>query len=263
VTVAVAVAVALAVSVPAAAAAQWTERVTVRNAAYSIPGAPSAVVHAPAGFDPAQPFDLVVFLHGWTGCARVLAESGRVACREGEPQRDGWGLAARHDQAGQAQSLFVVPQLAWWTRHGRPGRFARRGVFRAFVEEILGTALAPRLGGARTLASVRSIVLVAHSAGFQTTLAILRAGGVSEKVRGVVLFDALYAGPREFATWVLGAPDRKLISIHTEQRTIVRNHTTLTALARGERRVVVIRSTVGHSAIPAHYLPEILRTIRE
>ena len=54
-------------SVPARA--QWTESVTVKHAAYGVAGAPSALVHAPAGFDASRPLHLVVFLHGYIGCA--------------------------------------------------------------------------------------------------------------------------------------------------------------------------------------------------
>src|SRR5688572_14480104 len=97
--------VIFALLAPAAARAQWTEEVIVPRAAFAHPNAPSAVVHAPRGFDPTRPFDVVVFLHGWTGCARVLARPGRVACREGEPARDGWGLTERHDESGVVQSV--------------------------------------------------------------------------------------------------------------------------------------------------------------
>ena len=196
---------------PAGVRGPFTEELTLESAAYDEPGAPSAIVHAPPSFDPARPLRLVVFLHGWTGCARVLVHAGSVACRDGDRPREGWDLAGRFDEAG-TDALFVVPQLAFLERNGHPGRFLERGHFRRFVEELLG-ALAPRLGPGKTPADVESVTLLAHSAGFETALAILARGEL--EVRNVVLFDALYAGVEPLGEWALAGDDRRLVSLYT------------------------------------------------
>ncbi len=252
----------------------WTEELTLASAAYDEPGAPSVIVHAPPSFDPARPLRLAVFLHGWSGCARVLVHAGSIACREGDRPREGWNLAGRFDEAG-SDALFVVPQLAFLQRSGHPGRFLERGRFRRFIEELLG-ALAPRLGPGKTLADVESVTLLAHSAGFETALAILAHG--ETEVRHVVLFDALYAGVEPLAEWALAGADRRLVSLYTgggrtarqSRRLALRlqarlgspavafdRDAPLPSLVR-DARIVVARSPAPHGQVPARHLPELL-----
>jgi pimeloyl-ACP methyl ester carboxylesterase len=233
------------------------------------------VVHAGPSFDAdRRPLRLVFFLHGWTGCARVLVEAGPSRCREGDRVREGWALGTRFDAAG-TDALFVVPQLAFMQRDGSAGRFAERGRFRAFVEELLA-ALEPRVGRVG-LSEVEPVTLLAHSAGFETALAVLTRGEVD--VRHVVLFDALYRGVEPFSGWVEGRDDRRLVSLFTgTERTASQNE----LLARRARlsiprsavlfadpprpladairphRVVIARSPAGHASVPARHLAEVI-----
>ncbi len=253
----------------------WNVELSLRNAAFDTPGAPSAIVHAPPAFDPAAPLSLVVFLHGWSGCARVLAQSGSVACREGETARDGWGLAARFDEAG-VNALFVVVQLAFMQRNGSAGRFEEPGRFGAFLREMLA-ALSSQIGSPP--AELVRITLLAHSAAFETALAILARGQVP--VAHVVLFDALYRGFIPFADWAAEDEDRRLVSLYTGDGRTARQNDLLaaralnalpeTAVARdldrplaeqiAAHRVVIARSPAPHASVPAHHLPEILRAL--
>jgi len=174
----------------------------LEHAAYDEKGVPGAIVHAPAGFDARAPLKLVVFLHGLRGCATVLMGRGQLRCGPGKPLDDGWDLAGHHDQA-HTNTLFIVPQLAYLKRDGRPGRFGRAGGFREFLEELLRGPLAGPLGGARSLSDVERIDLVAHSAGYQTALAILERGGIEPKlIRSLVLLDSMYAETARFAKYV-------------------------------------------------------------
>ncbi len=195
--------------------AGFTLELSPEHSAYALEGAPGAIVHAPPGFDPRPPLHLVVFLHGYSGCARVLMGTGSVTCRPGDAPRKGWDLARRHDE-GERNTLFVIPQLAFMKRDGKPGCFGKRGCFKRFLGELLAGPLAQRIGAPRTLRDVASITLVAHSAGFQTALAILEQGGVERLVHNVILMDALYARARGFAHWVTTTPVKapRLLSIY-------------------------------------------------
>lgn len=260
---------------PAPPAGWWAEA-TLESAPFATPGSPSVVVHAPPGFDPSRPLHLVVFIHGWRGCARQLAHGGEVACRDGARPVAGWDLASRFDEAG-VDALFVVPQLAFLVRDGSAGRFVEAGRFRAFLEELLG-ALRDRIGPPAELSRVASVTLLAHSAGYETTLAILARGGV--EVRDVVLFDAMYRGHNAFADWALGAPDRRLVSLHggtgrtasqsqlfaSRLRSLgpalsVEAEGSLEALVR-EHRVVIARAAAPHGDVPARHMAEVLRGLR-
>jgi hypothetical protein len=174
----------------------------LKHAAYDLKGVPSVIVHAPAGFDARAPLQLVVFLHGLHGCVSVLLARGMAHCGPGAPDSEGWDLARFHDQA-HTNTLFVVPQLGYMKRDGRPGKFAHPGGFRDFLEELLRGPLADVLGSVRTLADVSSIDLVAHSAGYQTALAILEHGGIDgSQIHSVVLLDALYRETDRFAKYM-------------------------------------------------------------
>jgi len=178
----------------------------LRHAPFSTPGAPSVVVHVPAGFDPTSPLELVLFLHGFMGCAQVLMAEGQASCRDGDHVQDGWALARHHDEA-HTNSVLAVVQLALMKRSGKPGCFGREGCFDAFLAELLAELRAHlQLDPA---AEVR-LTLVAHSAGYKAALAILahsRAG--MQRVQSVALMDALYGGAPELAEWLQRTASRR------------------------------------------------------
>jgi pimeloyl-ACP methyl ester carboxylesterase len=260
----------------------FTVAANLRSGAFQVSGAPNVIVHAPAGFDAHKPLDLVVFLHGYSGCVSVLMGQGESRCRAGDAAREGWDLAAHHDAAGK-NTLFIVPQLAFMQRDGRAGAFAKPLGFQSFLRELLGQTLASDLGGARSLQDVSSITLVAHSAGFTTALAILEHGGVSDRVKAVVLLDALYGGTAGYARYARAhVPDGlRFISLHLGQGDTHRENRSLYKRLRrslGQERVV--KSTdaelaekvashavviglgrLPHAQMPQNHLATILRAL--
>ncbi len=240
-----------------------------RTAAYSVRGAPTAIVHLPQGFDPAAPLHFVVFLHGYSGCSNVLAHAGRVRCKpdvSGDPERDGWDLARHHDEA-KTNTIFVIPQLAFMRRDGRPGCFAKRGCFRRFLTELLQETLAEPLGGPRALSDLGSVTLVAHSGGYQAALAILEQGEIGDRVATVVLMDALYGHSARYARWLVErAPrDARLLSFYLGRGKTYRESRLLFTRVRrklGERgareRVKLMRAKSTHALVPARHLSEVL-----
>ncbi len=173
-------------------------------------GAPDLVVHAPAGVD-LHDTSLIVYLHGWEGCAQVLAASGATPCRAGEAPQPGWGLADRHDEAG-TNSIMVVPQLMWRAQSGNPGRFREPGFASAWLEALVDEVLVPELG-LRGREAIGEIVLVAHSGGYLTGLSLLKNDELP--ISSLVLLDALYGGADQVAAWALADPQRRAISLFT------------------------------------------------
>jgi hypothetical protein len=263
--------------------AQWTERVSVSHAAFAEAGAPSALVHAPSAFDTTRPLHLVVYLHGYMGCAEVLMNEGSTACKPGAELLTGWNLARAHDAAG-TNTLFVIPQLAFMKRKGQPGCFGRSGCFRSFISEILAALPSARLAGNKTLTDVAVITLVAHSAGYRTAMAILDRGDVRALIREVVLFDALYARKETFLGWIRATSTQqtRLVSLHTGAGTPAQHSLQLLRAARrllggasvseagmqadepsfgdalASKRVVVARASVPHRQVPQAYLGRVL-----
>jgi hypothetical protein len=259
----------------------FTLTANTRVAAFRRGDAPSVLVHAPSGFDPTAPLHLVVFLHGYNGCVEVLAASGAARCRPGDPERDGYGIAGRHDEA-HTNTLLVIPQLAFNRRQGDPGCFGRSGCFRRFLQELLGETLQKQLGGPRSLRDVGSLTLVAHSAGYRSAIAILQHGEVAPLVRNVVLMDALYGEAEDYARWLIHAGnDTRLVSIYLGgTKTAVGNRTLLRLAKRslGSARVrtfdaaalpsaiaplrlVLAEGHVPHRLVAANYLPAVLRVL--
>lgn len=240
-------------------------------------------MHAPAGFDARRPLTLVVFLHGYTGCVPVLMGKGETHCRPQDPAREGWDLGAHHD-AAHTNTLFVVPQLALMQRNGRPGRFGDRGGFRAFLQELLAGPISQQLGSPRTLANVAGLHLVAHSAGYQTALAILERGEVSRLIKSLVLLDALYGETPRFARYVEAhaASGLHFVSIYLEQGTPRRENQALLRRLRyslgaervataeasdlattvAEHPIVIASGTPPHRLLPATHLAELLRALK-
>jgi hypothetical protein len=188
------------------------------------PAHPEVLVHAPAGFDPAGPLHLAVFLHGWRNCVRVLAGAADAPCRRGGPDRRGADLVAQFDRA-QVNALLVVPQLAFDRRSSEPGQLATPGGFRALLTELLAApALTDLLGGPRTPAEIARLVLLAHSGGYVAAAAVLEQGEVD--VHEVHLLDALYRDPPPFEAWARAhldefgngpGPRRRLVSLYTTE----------------------------------------------
>jgi pimeloyl-ACP methyl ester carboxylesterase len=236
---------------------QWTIYRQMKNSAFPPVNAPTVAVHAPAGFDQQKPLHLVIFLHGFLGCVKVLMEKGQVACGEGGPLQEGWGLALRHDAAA-TNTLFVIPQLAFMKREGNPGYFKKRGGFRNFLKELLSETLAEKFARTRGIDDIADIALVAHSAGFETALAILQYGEVNSLVRNVVLMDALYTGVDGFVTWLSHTPvkDARLISIYLGKGTTYSQ--SLLLQRRLER--IMGKETVAH--VTASDLKSAIRSFR-
>lgn len=259
----------------------FDEAAELKTAAFRTPGAPSVFVHAPAGFDAKKPLHLIVFLHGYNGCVNVLMAAGPSRCKVGAPERDGWDLGRHHD-AAQTNTLFVVPQLALAQRNGAPGAFGRPSGFRAFVEELLGKTLVGLFGGPRKLRDVASLTLVAHSAGYQTALAIAERGGVRAQLKGIVLLDALYAETDRYGRLVETQVPKGLrfVSLYLEvgtprlenQRLYRRLKRTLgdvveqaepaeLARAVASKAVVIGRGKPPHRLLPENHLTEIVRAL--
>lgn len=205
--VAAALALALTLVVPARAQApEALLRLTLSELprSHRRPGGTPAAV-AVVGTGPR-----VVFLHGWRGCAAILAGSGEVRCHPDADPEPGWGLAARVSASSYPHS-FLVPQLAFRRRSSDPGRFAQAGYVERFMAGV-DSELARDHGVASTSAPT---ILAAHSAGFATALAWLRHGGAAaERVRAVILFDALYSGTQAFADWLAADESHVLVSFY-------------------------------------------------
>lgn len=232
--------------------------------------APDAIVSYPSSFDASAPFRVVTYLHGYAGCTEVLVATGPARCTPRTSAQEGYGLVAAHASA-PTPSVLVVPQLAWSTRSGSPGRFAERGRFALFLDEVLDR-LASELGAPLARRATAPLLLTAHSAGFEPLLPVLARGGRDPET--VVLFDALYGGLAPFADWCRAHPEASFVSYATASDVTARRQAQLARSLRDLGARVDVRdddgaptrgrisfrlAAVGHRRVPSRYLPDVLR----
>jgi len=172
------------------------------------------LLHIPPGFDPNRPAVMVVFFHG----------HGADLARD---VRDRQRLPAQITAAG-ANAVLVAPQFAFDAADSSAGKFWEPNGFRRFLDEA-AQKLAKMYGDPRSAPTFGNmpIVIVAYSGGFGPTLAVLDRGGVSSRVRGLVLLDALYAGIDTFADWIANNRSTFFVSAytpHTEHRNVDLEH---------------------------------------
>lgn len=152
-----------------------------------------ALLAIPANFDAARPATVVVFLHG--NRARLQRD---VIDRQ---------QVLRQVREANINALLIAPQFALDAADSSAGRFAVRGVFRAFLDEAAGKL--DRLCADRDKRDPRSasvlqqasVIIIAYSGGYCPAAAALSVGRANRRVRGVVLLDALYDHAALFASW--------------------------------------------------------------
>ena len=147
------------------------------------------LVHVPEHFDVRKPGVIVVFFHG----------NGATLERD---VRDRQLVPQQVTESG-ANAILLAPQMAVDAADSSAGKFWQPGGLKRFMEES-ANHLARITGdpnSARAFANM-PIVIVGYSGGFLPTAWSLEVGGISDRVRGVVLLDAVYGEMDKFASWI-------------------------------------------------------------
>jgi hypothetical protein len=160
------------------------------------------LVHIPENFDVQKPGVIVVFFHG----------NGATLERD---VRDRQLLPQQISDSG-ANAVLLAPQLAVDAADSSAGKFWQPGGLKRFINES-ADHLAKLYGdpnAAKTFANM-PIVIVGYSGGFVPTAWSLDVGGVGNRVRGVVLLDAVYGELDKFASWVANNRSGFFVSAYT------------------------------------------------
>ncbi|MCS3503953.1 hypothetical protein M2189_006530 [Bradyrhizobium japonicum] len=147
------------------------------------------LMHVPEHFDVRKPGVIVVFFHG----------NGATLERDVRDRQ----LVPRQVTDSGANAILLAPQMAVDAADSSAGKFWQAGGLKRFMEES-ATHLARLTGdpnNARAFANM-PIVIVGYSGGFLPTAWSLEVGGISDRVRGVVLLDAVYGEMDKFASWI-------------------------------------------------------------
>ncbi len=161
-----------------------------------------ALLHIPQGFDANKPGVIVVFFHGH---GANIADD--VRDRQQVPEQI---------SASGVNAVMVAPQFAVNAADSSAGKFWEKDGFKRFMDEA-ATKFAKLNGDPRSARAFAKmpIVIVAYSGGFGPTLSVLDRGGVNQRIRGIVLLDALYTGMDKFADWIATNRSAFFVSSYT------------------------------------------------
>src|SRR6201994_4291122 len=160
------------------------------------------LMHVPEHFDASKPGVIVVFFHG----------NGATLERD---VRDRQRVPQQISESG-ANAVLLAPQLAVDAADSSAGKFWQPGALKRFINES-ADHLAQLYGdpnAAKTFANM-PIVIIGYSGGFVPTAYSLDVGGVGNRVRGVVLLDAVYGELDKFASWIANNRSGFFVSAYT------------------------------------------------
>jgi hypothetical protein len=144
-----------------------------------------------ADFDPNRPGALVVFFHGnQATLSRDVLERQQTA---------------RQLAQSDLNAVLVAPQLAVDAADSSAGNFWRPGAFAQFLDEAESKLADLYPGSSRSAFRRMPVIIVAYSGGYMPAAYSLAVGGAGGRIRGVVLFDALYGEEDKFAHWIESA----------------------------------------------------------
>src|SRR5437868_4829 len=147
------------------------------------------LVHVPEHFDAKKPGVIVVFFHG----------NGATLERDVRDRQ----LVPQQISDSGVNAVLLAPQLAVDAADSSAGKFWQPNGFKRFMDES-ATQLARLYGdpnAAKAFANM-PIIIVGYSGGFLPTAWSLEVGGISDRVRGVFLLDAVYGELDKFASWI-------------------------------------------------------------
>jgi hypothetical protein len=160
------------------------------------------LMHVPEHFDANKPGVIVVFFHG----------HGATLERDVRDRQ----LVPQQISDSGANAVLLAPQLAVDAADSSAGKFWQPGGLKRFINES-ADHLAKLYGdpnAAKTFANM-PIVIVGYSGGFVPTAWSLDVGGVGNRVRGVVLLDAVYGELDKFASWIANNRSGFFVSAYT------------------------------------------------
>jgi len=157
----------------------------------------SVALFIPKDFHEGRRIDFVVHFHGWGATLTNALPKYRLIEQFSESERN---------------AILIVPQGPVNAQDSFGGKLEDPDGFKRFIAEAMETL---RQRGVIKNSQIGRIILSGHSGGYQVISSIVAVGGLSQKVREVWLFDALYARTERFVIWFDNHPGR-FVDIYTE-----------------------------------------------
>jgi len=176
----------------------------------------TVAIFIPKGFRETSKIDFIVHFHGWKNNVEgVLGQ---------------YQLVEQLIASGR-NAVLVVPQGPRNAPDSFGGKLEEPGGFTRFMADVMQTLQHKSPLKKRNLA-LGQVVLSGHSGGYEVISAILDRGGLTDHVKEVWLFDALYAQMDKFQAWI-DKEQGRFIDIYTEDGgTKVRTEELMSALKK-------------------------------
>jgi hypothetical protein len=159
----------------------------------------TVAIFIPRGFRETGKIDFIVHFHGWQNNV------------EGVLKR--YQLVEQLIASGR-NSVLIVPQGPYNSSDSFGGKLEDPDGFARFMNDVVDTVRQKSALKNKGFA-LGNIILSGHSGGYQVISSIVDHGGLSEHVKEVWLFDALYARTEKFLAWWDNSHGR-LIDLYTE-----------------------------------------------
>jgi hypothetical protein len=160
----------------------------------------TVAIFVPRGFRETGRVDFVVHFHGWNNHVANVLQHYRLI---------------EQLVASGRNAILVVPQGPKDAPDSSGGRLEDKEGFRKFMGDVV-TELRHSGALTQTNFNLGQIVLSGHSGGYRVISAILDRGGLTDRVREVWLFDALYAETDKFLAWAAQPHAGRLLNIYTD-----------------------------------------------
>jgi hypothetical protein len=160
----------------------------------------TVAIFIPKGFQETGRIDFIFHFHGWQNNVEGVLRQYRLIEQMNESRRN---------------AVLVVPQGPRNAPDSFGGKLEDADGFKRLVADVIQT-LKQKSGLQRKDFAIGQIVLSGHSGGYEVISAIVDHGGLTDQVREVWLFDALYAQTDKFLAWI----DRhqgRFIDIYTDR----------------------------------------------
>lgn len=159
----------------------------------------SVIIFIPKNFRESDKVDFLVHFHGWRHTV-----SGTV----GE-----YHLIDQLAASGK-NVILVVPQGPYNVPDSSAGKLGDPNGFARFMKDVV-TAVKDSGALPQTNFDIGNIIISGHSGGYGMMSPIAEYGGLSDKIKEIWLFDALYAGTEYFSAWQK-AQNGRLLDIYTD-----------------------------------------------
>ncbi|MFZ4806131.1 MAG: alpha/beta hydrolase [Hyphomicrobiaceae bacterium] len=184
------------------------------------------LLHIPKGFDARKPGVILVYFHGHG----ATLERDVLRRQQVPAQISSSGINA----------VLVAPQFAVDAADSSAGKFWEPGGFGRFIGEA-AQKLAELHGDKKTVRTFAGmpVVIVGYSGGYLPAAWAVHMGGLTNRIRGVVLLDGLYGELEKFTRWM--AKDRSAFFVSAFTGSTERHHGELERLLM-EQEIPVARA---------------------